>query len=566
VAVTRGQHLIGKTLGSYVLEKLLGYGGTSAVFLAQQHEPERKVAVKVFLPRTGMSVRMQRDFYRRFLREAEAASKLSHAHILPIYAYGEQDGLPYIVMPYMPGGTLSAYLNKRGPLSLQEAQWYLDQIASALDYAHEQGCVHCDVKPANMLLDQDGHLMLSDFGIARLARTSIDPEQTEALHHKEILGTPEYISPEQALGHQVDGRSDIYSLGVTLFFMVAKRMPFRADSTIALALLHIHESPPSLALIRGDVSPKLDQVVQKALAKDPDERFQSAGEFSAAFANAIESDVQKGQKRREEDTLVLASNASQMVTPPPVAESVVRIKPAWTKKTPRKRLIAIGLACCVLLALFLSFNSLFWHAQPIHATSTALTPTASTRHVTSLSLLQDVENWPSSKTFFFDKLQQYHIVNTSSSEVALASYAGGQFQDFHLAVTMVEKTHADSGPDYYGVVFRTSPDQAHYYLFEFSPGEGGQYEFQRFDNGQWTLLYQGVMPAIVSNANSGKSNTLTITAHGNAFSFTINGSPVSTHSITDTSRSPLQGGGVGLYVENKGMEIIFSHLYIETVK
>ncbi len=566
MAVTRGQHLIGKTLGSCVLEKLLGYGGTSAVFLAQQHTPERKVAVKVFLPRTGMSVRMQRDFYRRFLREAEAASKLSHAHILPIYAYGEQDGLPYIVMPYMPGGTLSAYLSKRGPLSLQEAQWYLDQIASALDYAHEQGCVHCDVKPANMLLDQDGHLMLSDFGIARLARTTIDPEQTEALHNKEILGTPEYISPEQALGHQVDGRSDIYSLGVTLFFMVAKRLPFRADSTIALALLHIHESPPSLALIRADVSPKLDQVVQKALAKDPDERFQSAGEFSAAFANAVESDTQRGQTWGGEDTLLVSSNESEAVPLAPVARSVVRIKPAWTTKTPRKRLLAIGLALCLLLALFLSFSSLFWHSPQTHATSRTLTPTVSAQHVTSLPLLQDVDNWPSSKTFFFDKQQRYHIVNTSSKEVALASYAGSQFRNFRLMVTMIEETPADSGPDYYGVVFRASPDQAHYYLFEFSPDEGGQYEFQRFDDGQWSLLYQGVMPTIASNASLGKSNILTIESRGNAFLFTIDGSRINSHSITDSSRLPLLNGGVGLYVENKGMEIIFSHLYIDPLK
>jgi len=140
MSTTRGQHLIGKVLGSCVIEKLLGYGGTSAVFLAQQRTPEQKVAIKVFLPRSNLNVQMQKDFYSRFLREAEAASQLDHPNILPIYAYGEQDGLPYIIMPYMPGGTLSDYMASNGCLSLHEAQWYLEQIASALDCAHEHHC------------------------------------------------------------------------------------------------------------------------------------------------------------------------------------------------------------------------------------------------------------------------------------------------------------------------------------------------------------------------------------------------------------------------------------------
>src|SRR5437899_1939454 len=191
VAVTRGQHLIGKRLGSCTLEKLLGYGGSSAVFLAQENDPERKVAVKVFMPRVGLDSQMQRDFYRRFLREAEAASKLDHPNIVPIYSYGEQDGLPYIVMPYMPGGTLSEYMAKRVPLSLQEAQWYLKQIATALDYAHEHGCVHCDVKPANILLDSDGHVLLSDFGIAHVVQSD-GPTQPLTKSPEALMGTPDY--------------------------------------------------------------------------------------------------------------------------------------------------------------------------------------------------------------------------------------------------------------------------------------------------------------------------------------------------------------------------------------
>ena len=177
MSTTRGHHLIGKVLGSCVIEKLLGYGGTSAVFLAQQRTPEQKVAIKVFLPRSNMNVQMQKDFYSRFLREAEAASQLDHPNILPIYSYGEQDGLPYIIMPYMQGGTLSEYVAVHGCLTLHEAQCYLEQLAPALDYAHEHSCVHCDVKPANILLDTDGSVVLSDFGIAHMMRRDIIAEQ-----------------------------------------------------------------------------------------------------------------------------------------------------------------------------------------------------------------------------------------------------------------------------------------------------------------------------------------------------------------------------------------------------
>ncbi|MEO9059242.1 MAG: serine/threonine-protein kinase, partial [Ktedonobacteraceae bacterium] len=175
MSMTRGQQLIGKEIGSCLLEKMLGYGGSSAVFLAQQRGVEQKVAIKVFLPRSTMNLQMRKDFYTRFLREAEAVSNLDHANILPIHSYGEQDGLPYIIMPYMPGGTLREYIRSHGCLSLTEAQWFLEQMAAALDYAHEHGCVHCDVKPANILLDGAGNVQLSDFGIVHMMPAEADP-------------------------------------------------------------------------------------------------------------------------------------------------------------------------------------------------------------------------------------------------------------------------------------------------------------------------------------------------------------------------------------------------------
>ncbi len=289
MTTTRGQHLIGKQIGSYVLERLLGYGGSSAVFLAQGHSSGEEVAVKVFMPRSTMDVQMQKNFYQRFLLEAEAASKLDHPHILSIYSYGQDQGLPYIVMPYMPGGTLSEYVQKHGPLSLTESQHYLEQIAAALDYAHEQGCVHCDVKPANILLDGAGNALLSDFGIARLMQPDAAAAERAMKSPETLMGTPDYISPEQALGQPLDGRSDIYSLGVTLFYLLAGSPPFKAESSIAMALLHVHETPPPLGLLRADITLGIDNVIGKALAKWPEERYQTAGEFRDAFAEALVS-------------------------------------------------------------------------------------------------------------------------------------------------------------------------------------------------------------------------------------------------------------------------------------
>src|SRR5256884_3280847 len=287
MTTNRGQHLIGQVIGSYNLEKLLGYGGSSAVCLAQNHSNSEKVAVKVFLSRTTMDRQAQKNFYRRFLREAEAASELDHPNILSIYSYGEYNGLPYIVMPYMSGGTLSEYVTRHGPLPLSQAEQYLEQIASALDYAHENGRAHCDVKPANILLASLDHVVLSDFGIVQLIQPNGQNAEPSMKSPDTLMGTPDYISPEQALGEPLDGRSDVYSLAVTLFFLLAGRPPFQADSSIAMALMHVHDTPPPLSTFRSDVTPQIDRVIAKALSKWPEDRYQTAGMFSTAFAEAV---------------------------------------------------------------------------------------------------------------------------------------------------------------------------------------------------------------------------------------------------------------------------------------
>ena len=556
MTTTRGQHLIGTVLGSCVLERLLGYGGSSAVFLGQQHTPSRKVAVKVFLPRSTMDMQMRRDFYRRFLREAEAASQLNHPNILPIYSYGEQDGLPYIIMPYMSGGTLSEYIEKHGPLSLEEAQWHLEQLASALDYAHEYGCVHCDVKPANILLDGARRIMLADFGIARLTpKVPTEEQDTVTKNNESLMGTPDYISPEQALGQTLDGRSDIYSLGVTLFYLLAKQLPFRADTTLALALMHIHEVPPSLCMVRADVSPALDRVVRKALAKNPEQRFQSASAFSAAFTQAIEH-VQSSS----DDEGPIEDPFGQLHISPVQANVQVKHVPVKTRTRfltfPKLALIA---ALLLVLGSVATSAFYFTHHVPIRVSQTSLS-TGIGKQKDGDTLTDDTD-WPLSSTFFYDKQHQYyHVLNKSEKTVAMALYNEHQYSNFHLSVTMMLVHGEHTALDYYGVVFRASADQSRYYLFEVISSVTGEYVFSRFDgDGTWKTISSGVVSSLL--VGPGKNNTLTIEAHDNTFTFAINKKPVGT-SIRDTSSAKLVTGEVGLYVEEQDAEVAFSHLYI----
>ncbi len=564
MSTTRGQYLIGKTLGSCVIEKLLGYGGTSAVFLAQQRTPERKVAIKVFLPRSNLSVQMQKDFYSRFLREAESASALDHPNILPIYSYGEQDGLPYIIMPYMEGGTLGEYVAAHGCLSLNEAQWYLEQIASALDYAHKQGCVHCDVKPANILLDSDGSVLLSDFGIAHMMQPDIASGQPLTKSPGTLMGTPDYISPEQALGLPLDGRSDIYSLGITLFYLLTARLPFRADSTIAVALLQVHEAPPALSLLRADISPYTDSVIQKALSKRPEARFQTAGEFSAAFAHAINTAGKvyhidpdhKPPVILDEPATNLSSGRKRALSS---LKPVVRVRPISRGSS---KLLRIIIASVLLLAVAAGAAIAGGVITSHIANGTSGAHVQAT--VPANAVADDLTNtndWPTGGTFFFID-QQYHIQNKSPHNVALAFYANHLYTNFRLTVTMSEIHGTLDGADYYGVAFRGDADQSHYYLFEVVAWGGGQYQFLRYDgDAHWKTLAGG--PASSMLATIGKDNTITVLANGNTFSFLINGKPVGP-AITDFSPSALSTGEVGFSVEEEGAEIVFSHLYFDT--
>ncbi len=280
--------MIGRTLGNYRITEQIGMGGMATVYKAYQPSMERTVALKV-LPE---HYARDRKFVQRFMQEAKVIARLEHPHILPVYDFGEEKGITYLAMRYLDGGTLKDVL-ALGRLTLGEAVIVLGQVAGALDYAHRQGVVHRDVKPSNVMLDVEGQAYLTDFGIAKVLETSAELTGSGA-----VLGTPAYMAPEQVLGKGVDGRADIYALGVMLYEMAVGRVPYQADTPMAVALAHVHLPLP----LPGELEPGMPDAVQgvvlKALAKEPKDRYATAAEFAQALEGAVAaSGVDRGAAR-----------------------------------------------------------------------------------------------------------------------------------------------------------------------------------------------------------------------------------------------------------------------------
>ncbi len=288
--ITDYNELLGQALGTCTLQRLLGRGGMGAVYLAQQSRPRRTVAVKVLMPGNVLDKKSRAEFLARFRREADAIAALDHVNIMPIYEYGEQGDIAYLVMPYVNGGTLREVLEQRGILPPDEVVQIIEQAAAALDTAHAQGIIHRDLKPGNILLHADGRLLLADFGLAKVLRDLKDPAQSgpsDLTSTGTIVGTPEYLSPEQGTGRPIDHHSDIYSLGIVLFQMLSGHVPFTGTSPVAVAIKHALEEPPLLTELNPSVPPTVEAVVMKALAKEPEDRYNSAGALAEALRKAV---------------------------------------------------------------------------------------------------------------------------------------------------------------------------------------------------------------------------------------------------------------------------------------
>jgi serine/threonine-protein kinase len=262
--------LSGRTLGGrYRVDSELGRGGMARVYHATDTVLGRAVAVKVLSPQYADDA----NFVTRFRREAQAAARLNHPNLVQVYDTGSDDGVQYIVMEYVDAKTLAEYMAGGGRIMPDRAIELTEAVCDALAVAHAQGVIHRDVKPANIMVTRDGQVKVTDFGIARVT-TNETVQQTAA-----VLGTASYLSPEQAQGGHIDQRSDLYSLGCVLYEMLTGRPPFTADSPVAVASKHVLEQPIPPSRLNADVSPALDAVVMRALAKNPDNRYQSAEEM-----------------------------------------------------------------------------------------------------------------------------------------------------------------------------------------------------------------------------------------------------------------------------------------------
>ena len=258
----------------YVIERKLGAGGMATVYLAQDLKHGRQVAVKVLRPELAATVGAD-----RFLQEIEIAARLTHPHIVPVYDSGEVEGMLFFVMPYVEGESLRERLDRDNQLPLPEALHVVRETADALGYAHAQAVLHRDIKPGNILLSR-GHAIVMDFGIARAIRDSDRDVVTEA---GLVVGTPTYMSPEQAGGEQLDGRSDIYALACVFYEMLAGKPPFDGPTPLSILLQTIGDRPPSLHRIRSGVPAHVDAACAKALARSPDDRFPTAHAFVVAL-------------------------------------------------------------------------------------------------------------------------------------------------------------------------------------------------------------------------------------------------------------------------------------------
>ena len=540
--------LIGKTIGPYRVLGQIGVGGMATVYKAYQPGMDRYVAIKVLL----RPLALDEQFAKRFQREARAIAKLEHPHILPVFDYGEAEGITYIAMRYVEAGTLKERMG-RMPLALDEIARIIGQIGGALDYAHRMGVIHRDVKPSNVLIDDQGNTYLTDFGLARMMETS---DQLTASGVG--VGTPAYMSPEQGQGIKVDHRSDIYSLGIMLYEMITGRVPYEAETPMAVMLKHITEPLPLPRAIAPDVPEAIERVILKALVKNPDDRFQAASEMVQALELATrKASAVEAEHGREDISFV------------------TRLERWWSQ--PRGKAILIGSVSFVLIALGLLLSQLQYRIQiagdrvqilgpatgaTLPSPSTAARPTPTLTAPTlkptppetaTPGTLPTAAPLPDFQLAFADSFdddryrwrpQEYAFGTTEITRglfVLRPFYEEGSgaindwnanyvFDDFDLVTrgSITENT-GDLANTAYGIMFGVQSNQE-YYVLEWSAN--GRYALWRLAGSDWATLIDWTFTGALKQG-VGAENEVHLTLESGHLTIAFNGRTVAEKTLTN---------------------------------
>jgi serine/threonine-protein kinase len=359
--VTPEPDLTGRTVGDFHILRRLGQGGMGQVYLAEQVSLKRKVALKVLKPELAANP----TSLARFKKEAEAVARATHANIVQVYFIGDTAGMPYMALEYVEGRNLREYLAKKGPPDVVLGLSIMRQVASALQRASELGIIHRDIKPENILLTRKGEVKVTDFGLSRCLDGT--GPATNLTQSGVTMGTPLYMSPEQVEGRPVDHRTDIYSLGVTCYHMMAGHPPFEGETAFEVALKHVRDEPRSLASIRPDLPELLCAVIHKMMAKDPAQRYQTGRELLKDVLR-----VREGLGSGAATMAIAAADISVELVPESAGTSTLS---GVTAAPPRRRRAAWLFVASVLLAA-LGGAGYAWHRRPADPAPTNTAPPA----------------------------------------------------------------------------------------------------------------------------------------------------------------------------------------------
>ncbi|MEO7841800.1 MAG: serine/threonine-protein kinase [Anaerolineales bacterium] len=588
------------TIARYEIRSELGRGGMATVYLAYDPNFRRNIAIKV------VSVNLQENpvFRERFEREARLIARIEHPAIVPVYDFGEQDNQPYLVMRYMPGGTLANQI-KDGALTFRAATKIISQIAPALDAVHAQDVVHRDLKPGNILFDGFGNPAISDFGIAHLTAVTTD------LTGSAIIGTPSYMSPEQVRGDEnLDGRSDVYALGVMLFEMLTGRGPFHAATPLSVALKHLTDPIPSIRSFRPDLPVEVELIMNRAMAKDREIRYPNASELALELRaipdlfpdsktpSTSPIRIPYGEEISTEMDVVEnsqpSSSAPQLEASPAISQSHTdhsQVYPtdkvlqsgsidrssgrSTSLKQPSRRMIlqiaaigSVGLflaLLCSSVGLFgiltrLGLSGLFPAPNPTVVPTLTATDASNVQDIVLFSddFSNPLSGWPTVQNAqgkYSYQADGYHI---SVEEINAVLWAKTSRQDDSVSIYVDAKPVIEGANGYYGLLCRIQQDEQNFYYFVIQGN--GDYTIGKYKNAVFQSFFSDGWRQSDAINQGNQTNRLEADCAGNTLRLYVNNALLD--EVTDTDFTSGFSGLLAASLDSQGFEVLFNNFQI----